>query len=91
MLQGAAARPVPSQSHSFSHEASDVRRGVQEVTDDTLRDLEDFPFDEEEENEHLGKPADAPLDGTQSLVKRCAHCAKLDRPRLGTFISMRVL
>ncbi|CAL5228082.1 g11150 [Coccomyxa viridis] len=45
-------------------------KGVQEMTDDTLRDLEDFPFDEEEENEHLGKPTDAPLEGTQSLVKR---------------------
>ncbi len=67
---------VTAQSHTFSHEACDARRGVQEVTEDTLRDLEDFPFDEEEENEHLGKPADAPLEGTQSLVKRCALSAK---------------
>ena len=47
-------------------------RGVHEVDDDTLSDLEAFPFDEESENEHLGTPADVPLEGTESLLKRCA-------------------
>ena len=42
------------------------------MTDDTIRDLEDFPSEEEEENEHLGKPADVPLEGIQNLLKRCA-------------------
>ncbi len=74
--------PVLAHSRSISHEALDVCRGVQEMTDDTLRDLEDFPFDEEEENEHLGKPTDAPLEGTQSLVKRCA-CAFEPKVRAG--------
>lgn len=48
------------------------------MTDDTLRDLEDFPFEEEEENEHLGKSADVPLEGTQNLLKRCIVLHSLD-------------
>ena len=40
------------------------------MTDETVRDLEAFPFDEELENEQLGKPADTPIEGISALQKR---------------------
>ena len=48
------------------------------MTDETVRDLEAFPFDEELENEQLGKPADTPTEGISALQKRHALPLEID-------------